>query len=189
MESNKAGRLYTALHRLGRQLHRSAHWLGHIEGHYREQSRLLLLIAESDGVIQRDLAEEMDVRPSSMTEMLARMEQLGLICRKQDEKDQRVMHIFLTEQGKTAADESKKANERLTEKLFEGLTEEEVDDMLRLTEKLTASLDAMDAAYAQEETPHGHHRGFCGHHGFDEEHFGRMQYRHGYESFENRRFF
>ena len=164
METNNAAKLFTALHRLGRQLHRCSHRFGHMEDYYREQSRLLLLIAENDGVIQRELAEKMDVRPSSMAEMLAKMEQLGLVLRKQDEKDQRVMHIFLTEQGKSAVEESKKANAKLTDALFKGLTEEETREMLRLTEKLATHLDSMDSAALEQEEPR-HHRGFGGHHG------------------------
>lgn len=167
MKSNNTDKLYTALHRLGRQLHRSAHRLGHMEGKYREQSRLLLLIAENDGIIQRDLAEMMDVRPSSMTEMLSKMEQLGLVVRKPDENDQRVMHIFLTEQGKHTAENSKQAHEKLTEKMFESLTEEEIDELIRLTEKLTIHLNAMDST--EQEASHSHHRGF-GHHGLGGKH-------------------
>lgn len=49
MEQNHAVDLYTALHRLGRQLHRNAHRLGHKEGHYQEQSRLLLLMRKMMG--------------------------------------------------------------------------------------------------------------------------------------------
>ena len=165
MDGSKSGDLYTALHRLGRQLHRNAHRLGHREGYYREQSRLLLLIAGNDGIIQRDLAAQMDVRPSSMTEMLAKMEQLGLVRRGQDEKDQRVMHIFLTGEGQKAAEESKKTNDRLTRELFRGLTPEEIEEMLCLVKKLTAYLDDMDSAASDEEPAHGHHRGFgchCG---------------------------
>ena len=171
IDSSDSIKLYTALHRLGRQMHRCAHHLGHADGYYREQSRLLLLIMENDGVIQRDLADEMDVRPSSMTEMLTKMEQLGLVVRKQDEKDQRVMHIFLTDQGKNAAKESQNATQEVTETLFKGLTDEEIRQMLNLAEKLCAHLDAIDSAELEQcDSHHGHHRGYdqelCGHHSF-----------------------
>lgn len=185
MEKDNTAKLYTALHRLGRQLHRCSHRLGHMEDYYREQSRLLLLIAENDGVIQRQLAEEMDVRPSSMAEMLAKMEQLGLVLRKPDEKDQRVSHVFLTEQGTSAAEESKKANEQLTDTLFKGLTEEESREMLRLTEKLTAHLDSIDSAALEQDEPHGHHRGFDGHHGC---HHHGMHHHHDLGGPGNKRF-
>ncbi|QAT50223.1 MarR family transcriptional regulator [Caproiciproducens sp. NJN-50] len=182
-DSNNSLKLFTALHRLGRQMHRCAHHIGHAGGYYREQSRLLLLIAENDGVIQRDLAEEMDVRPSSMTEMLAKMEQLGLVERKQDEKDQRVMHIFLTEQGKSAVKESQDATRKMTDTLFGGLSGEEISQMLILTEKLCTHLDAIDSAgLEQEAMHHGHHRGFGGCRGF-EEHLDFEGHHHGFNHF------
>ncbi|AET67581.1 transcriptional regulator [Desulfosporosinus orientis DSM 765] len=187
-EFNDSLKLYTALHRLGRQLHRCAHRVGRGD-HYREQSRLLLLISENDGVIQRDLAEEMDVRPSSMTEMLAKIEQLGLIERRQDEKDQRVMHIYLTEQGKNAAMESQGATKAMTDVLFGGMSEEELSQMLTLSEKLSAHLNAVDTTgTGQGFAGRGHHRGFgkghgyCAkHHGHDDDHNShhRDYYGHG----------
>lgn len=188
MEDNNSARLYTALHRLGRQMHRCSHHLVHMDGYYREQSRLLLLIAENEGVIQRDLAEEMDVRPSSMTEMLGKMEQMGLLYRRQDEKDQRVMHIFLTEQGRAVAEKSQKANERLTDRLFQGLTEEEIQEMLRLTEKLASHLDTMDSAALEQESPHGHHRGFGGYHGFGGRRPNGMWHHSDFDDFFDQRF-
>jgi len=180
METDTAVKLYAALYRTGRQLHRFSHRMGYPGGYYREQTRLLLLISENDGVIQRDLAEEMDVRPSSMTEMLAKMEQLGLITRKQDEKDQRVMHIYLTDQGKTAVDESRKKESELTGTLFSGLTEEETSEMLRLTEKLVTHLDEMDSAALEQDMPHGHHRGFCRDSDRHGHHHDRMWHHHGF---------
>ncbi len=145
-------------------MHRFAHSLSRGHDHYREQSRLLLLIAQNDGIIQRDLAEEMDVRPSSMTEMLAKMEQLGLVVRKQDEKDQRAIHIYLTDEGKAAAEESERATERLTGTMFKSLSDEEIKQMFRLTLKVC---DDLRVAGLDEHMHghHGHHRGFeRGHH-------------------------
>lgn len=167
--------LYTAIYRLGRQMHRCAHHVAHIGGIYREQSRLLMLIAENDGVIQRDLAEEMDVRPSSMTEMLAKMERMGLVQRRQDEKDQRVMHIFLTEQGKNEAEKSRGVTEKVTDALFEGLTDDEIKTMLELTEKLSRHLESMDSAVLESNNPHN-----CHHHGYALRHDFNGRFHHGF---------
>lgn len=163
MSNTDSIQLYAALHRLARQMHRF-HSLREGHGHYREQSRLLLLIAQNDGIIQRELAEEMDVRPSSMTEMLAKMEQLGLVVRKQDEKDQRAIHVYLTDEGKAAAEEFRRATERLTDTVFKSLSDEEIKEMFRLTLKVCDDLRATGL----DEHMHGHHehhRGFeKGHH-------------------------
>ncbi|WP_196593448.1 MarR family winged helix-turn-helix transcriptional regulator [Pectinatus sottacetonis] len=147
--TNNTYKLFTALHRLGRQLHRAHHYEHHLHrrGRYREQSRLLRLIAENEGIIQRDLAEKMDVRPSSMTEMLAKIEKSGFILRQHDTKDQRIMHIFLTDQGRSIVKESQENDTILTTSLFNGLTAEEVDEMLRLTEKLSVHLTTIEPHY------------------------------------------
>ncbi|MDP4151994.1 MAG: MarR family transcriptional regulator [Bacillota bacterium] len=134
-------KLYTALNRVGRQMHRISHSRA---GHYREQMRILKLIEQNNGVIQRDLAWQMDVRASSMTEMLAKLEKRGLVERKQDDDDQRVMHIFLTDQGIKAAQESEQTGEILINSMFKGLTEPEMKQMLILTEKLIESLSARE---------------------------------------------
>lgn len=155
--TTNTNQLYTTLHRLARQMHRFSHNMEH-GGHYREQSRLLRLIAENDGIIQRDLAVEMDVRPSSMTEMLIKMEQIGYINRRQDEKDQRIMHIFLTEEGKNTAEESKNTTDRFTETMFKSLSEEEISQFLALALKLCDNLDA-DANDKNMQEHHGHHHG------------------------------
>jgi DNA-binding MarR family transcriptional regulator len=176
MSTNESLELYTELHRLGRQLHRVSHreWREH--GHYREQSRFLRLIQEHDGIIQRDLAEEMDVRPSSMTEMLARMEALGLIRRVQDEKDQRAVHIYLTDAGRAMAGESAGTTEALVSEMFKNMTEEEIGTMLALTKKLAEGLDSMAPADDPRERHHGPHHG--PHHGSCEDPYGEGERRH-----------
>lgn len=152
-------RLYTSLNRLVRQMHRFSHRVEHEQHHYREQSRLLQLIGQNEGIIQRDLTEEMDVRPSSMTEMLTKMEQLGYISRRPDEKNGRIIHIFLTEQGKLAAEESRALTEKLTEAMFDCLTENEAEQLLTLADKLCEGLDRaeLNGAEGAYDPPHGSH--------------------------------
>jgi DNA-binding MarR family transcriptional regulator len=147
MASKESIELYTELHRLGRQLFRVSHREWHEHGHYRGQYRLLRLIMENDGVMQRDLAEEMDMRPSSMTELLARMEQMGLVRREPDEKDQRVVRVSLTDAGRAMAEEATGATDDLVGEMFKGMTGEEVASMLALTRKLGDNLDAMVPPY------------------------------------------
>lgn len=165
METSTANQLYNALSRLGRQIHRMEHRMAHrdlmdrLRGR-RGQTHLLLLISRKNGASQRDLAEEMDVRPSSMTEMLLKLERAGFITRRQDENDQRVMRIFLTEAGERAAVESDVASLDLTTALFDCLTEEEQAQLLSLVEKVSVNLETLD-----QPDGHGrhHHHGF--HHG------------------------
>jgi DNA-binding MarR family transcriptional regulator len=159
----KTNELYGALHRLNRQMHRAFHREVHgAGGLHHGQGSLLLLILQNDGASQRDLAELMDVRPSSMTEMLTKLEQSGLIARKQDEADQRVTRIYLTEKGKAAAEGVAEGKDAFAESFFRALTEEEQRQLLALIEKLCAGLEADEDSYEYEF--HGHRASRrCGH--------------------------
>ena len=145
METDTTIKLYAALSRLGRQLHRYAPRSDFAGTYFRGKSRILQFIAEHDGVIQRDLAEEMDVRPSSMTEMLLKMERVGLITREQDTGDQRVMHIHITEQGRAMVEAARRTEPKIADSAFDVLTDDEREELLRLTECGQCR---------------GHHRGF-----------------------------
>ncbi|WP_175412976.1 MarR family transcriptional regulator [Clostridium sp. AWRP] len=125
------------------------------------QSRMLTIVAENEGITQRQLAEIMDVRPASMTVMIGKMELFGLIERKQDAKDQRVMHIYITDSGRKAEEESRISTQQLVGSLFQSLSDEEVKQMLMITEKLSKSLNEGDSGDLQCRL-HDHHR----HHGF-----------------------
>lgn len=166
-----AHQLYDALARLSRHMHRLEHRIAHgdLTGGRRlhgGQSRLISLISRNNGASQGELGDEMDVRPSSMTEMLLKMEQAGLIARKQDENDQRVMRVFLTEAGERAVAQSDVAALDLTTTIFNCLTAEEHTQMLALIQKISASIETMDGSDDREHhhgRGHGHHL-FHGHH-------------------------
>lgn len=153
--------LYHTLHRLNRLMHRNAHKEGHGKGWlFHGQASLLLLLLQNDGVSQRELAEQLDIRPSSMTEMISKLDQSGLIEKKQDEKDQRVMRIYLTESGKKAAEGIIESKDELAEAFFSPLTEDEQEQLLMLTQKLCAGLESE----ASSDSLMHHCHGMC-HHG------------------------
>ena len=160
-----AHQLYDALARLSRHMHRLEHRIAHgsLPGERRlhhGQSHLLSLISRNNGASQGELGEAMDVRPSSMTEMLLKMEQAGLITRKQDESDQRVMRVFLTKEGQRAAAQSHAAARDLTTAIFDCLTTEEQTQMLTLIQKISASIETEDASDHHEHEHglrHGRH--------------------------------
>ena len=61
--------------------------------------RLLECAAQNPGVSSRELCEFLDLRPSSLSEMLARAEAEGLLTRATDEADRRIQRIRLSEKG------------------------------------------------------------------------------------------
>lgn len=158
MASEESMKLYIELHRLGRQMHRFSHKAIHEGNHFRGgQSRLLTIVAENDGITQRELAEILDVRPSSLTAMVGKMEQFGFVERKQDDKDQRVMHIYITDSGREVETKSKSVIQELVDSIFKNLSDEEIEQMLTITEKISKTLNSYDTGNLRFE-PHGHHR-------------------------------
>jgi DNA-binding MarR family transcriptional regulator len=155
--------------RLSRLVHRESHkHMNDMHDHrvHRAQGHLLSVVAENAGAKQSELAEILDMRPSSMTEMLVKLEQSELIERKNDANDQRVMRIFLTEKGEKALKVAKAAIVEMSDSLFSSLSEEEQTQFLNLTEKLIANLEDKGGKLTREDHVHGHggeRERHCGH--------------------------
>ena len=63
------------------------------------QAVCLWFINQNAGISQRDLAEKIHVAPPTVTLMLQKLEKAGLIIRKDDIRDQRLSHTYLTDAG------------------------------------------------------------------------------------------
>lgn len=62
----------------------------------RSQLRVLLYLMRKDGCTQVELAEQLGIGKVAMGGLLDRLEEKKLIKRKENEKDRRAKHIFLT---------------------------------------------------------------------------------------------
>jgi len=90
------------------------------------QRRALAVLKLEDGLTQNYLATILDLRPSSLAELMKKMEANGDIVRKEDENDKRSKHVFLTDAGrKKAEDNASLKNEDYSETFFAGLTADE----------------------------------------------------------------
>ncbi|MFL0250571.1 MarR family winged helix-turn-helix transcriptional regulator [Clostridium neuense] len=170
MASIDLNNLYHALHNLVKQMHRAAHKDYCMKGViYHGQAKLLAEVSGNDGASQKELAKKLDVRPSSMTEMLSKLENNGFIFRKQDQKDQRVSHIHLTDEGKKIVEHIEKTKDEFEEKFFSALTEEEKEQFFVLIKKLCLGLendnnnDYKNFHHCREH----HHRHFHHTHNYD----------------------
>jgi len=86
------------------------------------------------------MAEHLAVRPSTMSQMVDRLEKLDFVTRKQDPQDARVKQILLTELGKDIIEKTeRKWMESLAEP-FSHLNPEEQATLVRLMKKLSDRL-------------------------------------------------
>jgi len=96
--------LYEKLTRLQWLLHRQQirSWTEHgpMADTTRGQGRILALLRMRDGISTRDLSYLLEVRISSLNELLSKLEKAGYITREPFEQDRRVMLVKLTEKGR-----------------------------------------------------------------------------------------
>lgn len=122
--------------------------------HGRGVYRLLTIINENKKTSTRDLAELLDVRPSSLNERLVILEQEELIKRDRDLSDQRVFLVELLPKGKQHLDKIIQEQLKFNEELGKILTIEESETLVLLTEKLAKGLEPLTTT---DETKRRHH--------------------------------
>ena len=109
------------------------------------QRRLLsILLNYEDGVRQKALGEEMRINPSSVSELISKLEFEGYVVRTVDPEDKRATLITLTEVGRARAYELEdERNERFA-RPFANLSDEEKKQLLELLEKLAPAKEEVE---------------------------------------------
>lgn len=69
-------------------------------GRKRGQERILDVLSKEGDIPQRDLGHLLHIQPGSLSEILAKLEDRGLIAREQDRADRRIIMVRITEEGK-----------------------------------------------------------------------------------------
>jgi DNA-binding MarR family transcriptional regulator len=68
-------------------------------GLYQGQPNVLRALWEQDGLTHTKLAELLNRSPSTITNMVKRMEKAGFVERKPDPRDERISRVYLTDAG------------------------------------------------------------------------------------------
>ena len=100
---------------------------------------LLHLLEKESGVSQTHLAEMMDIRPQSLSEMLCRLEGEGLLERRVSESDKRSSQVYITEKGRRVSGEMRARHEQFAQEFFSVLTDAEQETLSALLEKVIQS--------------------------------------------------
>ena len=115
------------------------------------QIPLLFILQKKEGMSQREICDEMKIKPPTVAVSIKRMEKAGLIERKPDEKDQRVTRIYMTEKGKEI---KAKALERIHKNeavMMEGFSEAEQCLLRRFLEQILVNIEKIQPEEAIEK--------------------------------------
>ena len=107
------------------------------------QIPMLKLLQREDGISQRSISKRLGIQPPTVTVSLKRMEKMELIRREPDEKDQRVLRVYLTEKGRTVITDVQKTLKKNEEKMLTGLTESEICLLKRFLRQMRENLQQM----------------------------------------------
>lgn len=113
--------------------------------------RILGFLAANEGrdVFQKDIEQETSLTKSSVSNLLTKMEQKGLIRRQTIAGDARLKKIVLTELGGQINEKNLKAIDAVDINFVRGLTPEEQNELLRILIKINCNMKEME-----EETRH-----------------------------------
>ena len=92
------------------------------------QSKVLDYLKDHDGASQKEIAAGCLIEAGSLTSILNRMEEKGLIERKMLNGNRRTFHIFMTESGKK--------NQKLVEETFEKIEETALNNVSEEEQKV-----------------------------------------------------
>ena len=97
---------------------------------------ILLVLGKEDGISQLTIAGETNLKPSTISIALKKMEREGYITRVNDAKDMRMSRVYLTETGLEIANKVYNRNEEISRLLLCGISEEELNTVLNVVNKM-----------------------------------------------------
>ena len=129
-----------AMHRLELLRRIKARGLMASSGLHPGQPRMLEYILAHPGCTQKEAADELDVTPASAAASLKRLEKAGYVRRRPDQRDARRNQLYITDAGMRQMEENRRRFEDLDQKMFSGMTEDEVAAFRRACEKMFDNL-------------------------------------------------
>ncbi len=107
------------------------------------QINIIDYTSKNPGVMQKDIAERMGIKPSSVTEVLKKLEEKDYILRLKDENDLRKIRIYITLAGEKELEKIKNNRDQHEEMIFNSLTEDEKDTLYDLLRKINMDLEKL----------------------------------------------
>ena len=104
--------------------------LGYLDVHTREKN-----------IFQKDLEKEFNIRRSTATVMLQNLEQKGYLVREPVDSDARLKRIVLTKKARQVNRDIRRQIDAFNQELESGLTQEEKETFLRISDKIMKNLE------------------------------------------------
>jgi DNA-binding MarR family transcriptional regulator len=107
---------------------------------------ILLNLYRREGISQQELARKLLVGRSNMSMLLPQLEKRGLVVRRGDGKDKRVLRLFLTPQGKEITEQAMEIQTALIDTVMKSASEERCLMVAEHMEKIVGILLEQEAS-------------------------------------------
>ncbi len=105
------------------------------------QGRIMFALWQRDGISINELAQKTQLKKSTLTSMLDRLEKMGYVRRQRSKKDRRKILIKRTKKDKTLESKYVEASQQITKLFYKGFLKNEIDrfekDLARILDNLT----------------------------------------------------
>ncbi|MBD5482402.1 MAG: MarR family transcriptional regulator [Lachnospiraceae bacterium] len=107
------------------------------------QGRILYVLWQEDGIPISRLVQQTGLAKSTLTAMLIRMEEAGLITRQNSSADKRLVIICLTDTARGLQDRYEQVSEEMNRLFYRGMTQEDADLLDGLLDRVLANLQEL----------------------------------------------
>ena len=104
------------------------------------QWRLITYLRRHEGIRQGPLAELIEVEPITLSRMIDRLSDAGLVERRADPADRRAWRLHLTPRSGELLNGVRQIAETLTDEAIDGLSEAEHNQLIALVERVRSNL-------------------------------------------------
>ncbi len=125
--ASQSGFMISKIKRIGDRIFQKKLEKADISAFNGAQGKLLYILWQQDGISAAELARQAGLAVTTLTSMLDRMEQSGLISRERDDPDRRKTKICLTELARGLQGEYERLSDDMTDVYLRGFSHEEVN--------------------------------------------------------------
>jgi len=144
------------LHDVARLYGKRFEQLARHHGLTRSQWRAVVYLSRNEGMNQACLADMLEIEPISLVRMLDRLEQRGLIERRQDPSDRRAWRLFLRDAARPLLEAIAPLGDATRAEALEGVDAEEFNRLMETLIRMKSNLlAACQAPILEKEARHG----------------------------------
>lgn len=111
-----------------------------LKGITRVQWIAMYYLDKFNSLSQMELAEKLDIKPSSVVRLMDRMERDGLVQRVKNPEDRRAHNLILTDKGQTFWNDVKEEGPAMSEIFAKDISDEELDIFKKVLDKMVENI-------------------------------------------------